>query len=81
MKWKPTKAKAIISLIILIIMTLIGSWYISKYACIGALDTRPINIPVCSMWEKDAIIGSLFFFGISSAILVYIIWSLIQKKK
>ena len=74
MNFKPSKFKIIFCLIILFIFTLLGSFS----GCYGGrvdLSGKPVsNFSLC--FSLQALI-----VGIIPAIVVYIIWSLIEKKK
>lgn len=69
MNFKPTVIKVIISIILGVILGyfLIRSLYYYLKIGVG--------------WQDTASITSLYLFPIGTIIVIYLIWSLIQKKK
>ena len=82
MNFRPTKKKLVVSLIVLVGMTLLGSWFLSTFDCFNNLGYIP-NAPAftCPILGVQQIIACFIVFGIPSFVLVYVIWSLLEKKQ
>ena len=87
MNFRPTKKKLILSLVLLIITTIVTVFVGLVYFCQNVQPTCEIGVscPVlenpCTPLNPLAWISSFVVAGLPSFILVYIIYSLIERKK
>jgi hypothetical protein len=87
MDFRPNRNKLIVSLIVLIIVTVIGSYYISNFcvttteAILCTDDYCPPYENPCSMWQPAMLSITGIFFGIPGFVIAYIVLSLAEKKK
>lgn len=71
MNFKPTKSKTIGSIVVLIIVTVIMGF--TNISCTQPIGTAETCIPNYML--------SFLIFGIPALIIVYVVWSLVEKKK
>jgi hypothetical protein len=87
MNFRPHRKKLIISLIVLIAATVIGSHYFSgfcvttevAYPCTD--DYCPTYENPCSPWNPSIFSIVLIFFGIPGFVISYVVYSLLEKRK
>lgn len=74
MNLKSTNKKLIISIIVLIALTLIGS-YVASNNCV----CNYLSCDCSPMWDSAVFLWTFLLFGLPASIIIYILISLFQK--
>lgn len=82
-----TKIKAIVSIILMILLSFLMSYISVEYWCYTTIPECIAGEPCleftnpCNIWNPELLILNFVVFGGATLILTYLIYSLFEKKK